>query len=88
MGGFLGILLGVLGVLAAYYGSGPTGQAHRMHVGIAVAVMDILIVALAYVGIVILAPRAQSPDFVRTLVLTAAVIALGGISVCSGIFTS
>ena len=87
----MGIGLSFFGVLVAFFEFGQPGavhQSYRIHVGITVAIIDILILALAYLSIMVWAPRTKSADFVRTFALTAAVIALGGITVCSGAFTS
>jgi pimeloyl-ACP methyl ester carboxylesterase len=52
-----------------------------------IVLIDILVVFGAYAAFRWWAPRARHPSFVRAFALSAAIIGLGGLTLCSGIFS-
>lgn len=93
MGGVLGVVLVFLTSITLFFVgesySGSMAAFHAWHVRVVIGLLvaDIAIAMLAYIGIAVWAPRAKSPNFIRIFVLTSAIIALGGITICSGVFS-
>ena len=63
-----------------------TGPVHALRILI-VLVLDAVIIAAAYSAITFWAPQARNPNLVRTFALTAGIIGLGGLTLCSGVLS-